>query len=299
MKFCLIYNKNSSSQNQLKFISKIYNKIKKKYFIDFFQTKTEKEASDIIKDLKKNKYNRLILAGGDGTVSFAINELIKNNYVLSKNFAIGYIPVGTANILKSELKIHYKINHIVTTLTSNNIKKANLIKINGKFFLLMASFGWDAQIVQSIKSPIKKILGKIIFIIKGFQKFLLMKNNKFKVLLNGEEIYADWVICCNSRYYAGNYSINNTNIFEERIVTFIVKDFTRIKLLYYIYVILFYGDLSIAKGVISSTSSSISFEKQFTNIPAQVDGDYLGSFNKVNIETTNKKINLIYGKIED
>ena len=295
MKFCLIYNKNSSSRNQSSFIKKIYKEIQKKYLIDFFETKTEQEASDIIKDLKKNKYDRLILAGGDGTVSFAINELFKNNYELSENFALGYIPGGTANILKSELKIHKKINLIAATLISDNIKKANLVKINDKFFLLMASSGWDAQIVQSIKSPVKKILGKIIFIIKCLQKFILMKNNKFKVLLNGEEIYADWVICCNSNYYAGHYSINNTNIFEDRIVTFIVKDFTRIKLLYFIYIILFYGDLSIAKGVISSSSRFISFEKQSTNIPVQIDGDYLGSFARVNIEASSKNINLICG----
>jgi len=295
MKFCLIYNKNSSSRNQSKFINKIYKEIQKKYLIDFFETKTEQEASDIIKDLKKNKYDRLILAGGDGTVSFAINELFKNNYELSENFALGYIPGGTANILKSELKIHKKINLIAATLISDNIKKANLVKINDKFFLLMASSGWDAQIVQSIKSPVKKILGKIIFITKCLQKFILMKNNKFKVLLNGEEIYADWVICCNSKYYAGHYSINNTNVFEDRIVTFIVKDFTRIKLLYFIYIILFYGNLSIAKGVISSSSRSISFEKQSTNIPVQADGDYLGSFARVNIEASSKNINLICG----
>ena len=70
---------------------------------------------------------------------------------------------------------------------------------------------------------------------------------------------------------------------------------TRIKLLYFIYIILFYGDLSIAKGVISSYSRSISFEKQSTNIPVQIDGDYLGSFAKVNIEASSKNINLICG----
>ena len=46
----------------------------------------------------------------------------------------------------------------------------------------MASSGWDAQIVQSIKSPVKKILGKIIFIIKCLQKFISMKNNKLQII---------------------------------------------------------------------------------------------------------------------
>ena len=295
MKFCLIYNQSASSQNQFGFVKKIYEEILKKHSIDFFKTRTEQEASDIINELKKNKYDRLILAGGDGTVSFAINELFKNNLELKESFALGYIPVGTANILKSELKIKKEINFLVKTLTSNNIKKANVVKINNNFFLLMASSGWDAQIIQSVKSPIKKILGKLIFVLKGLQKMILMKNNKFTVLLNGEKIDADWVICCNSKYYAGHYSINNSNIFENKIITFIIKDLTRIKLFYLIYIIIFYGDLSIAKGVISSSLQSVSFEKKYVNIPIQVDGNYLGSFDRVDIESVDKKINLISG----
>ena len=38
----------------------------------------------------------------------------------------------------------------------------------------MAGIGWDAKIVHSINSKIKKILGKIIFGIKVFQYFILM-----------------------------------------------------------------------------------------------------------------------------
>ena len=44
----------------------------------------------------------------------------------------------------------------------------------------MAGLGWDAQIVQSIDSSIKKIMGKLIFAIKGFEKFLFMRNKKIK-----------------------------------------------------------------------------------------------------------------------
>ena len=296
MKFCLIYNKNSSRGNKLKYVKKIYKEIKKKYLIDLYETKTEQEVSEIIKIIEKNKYDRLILAGGDGTVLSAINELFKFNEELSKRLVIGYIPCGTTNILKYELKIPKTINQIVEMLTSNKIKKVNLFKINDKFFLLMASSGWDAEIVKSIRSPIKKSLGKIIFIIKCLQKLILMKSNKIKVLLNGKVIYTDWIICSNAKYYAGHYSISNTNIFEDKIVIFIVKDINRIKLLYFIYIILFYGDLSFAKGVISTSSKSISLEKLSTNIPIQIDGDYIGSFAKVNIEASDKKINLIYGK---
>mgnify|MGYP001166793595 FL=1 len=106
MKICLIYNKKSSRGNRSIHVKKIYEEIKKRFIIDLYETKTEQEASDIIKNIQKNKYDRLILAGGDGTVLFAINEIIKFEDKFLASLVIGYIPCGTANILKHELKEH-------------------------------------------------------------------------------------------------------------------------------------------------------------------------------------------------
>ena len=224
MKFCLIYNKNSAGGRKSKFIKKISIEISKKHEVDLFETTSEKNASEIIKQFGNKKYDRLLVAGGDGSVSFAINELIQNNFDLPENFAIGYIPAGTANILQAELGMSKNIKKIANTLMSNNLEKTNLVKINDKHFILMAGLGWDAQIVQSINSSLKKILGKIIFGIKGFQKFIFMNNKKIKVSIDGENILADWVLCSNSKYYAGHHSINDTNIFDNKVVTYIFKD---------------------------------------------------------------------------
>ena len=66
------------------------------------------------------------------------------------NFAIGYIPAGTANLLQAELSITKKVDNVCDVLTSNNYKQSNLIKINENYFFLMAGIGWDAKIVHSI-----------------------------------------------------------------------------------------------------------------------------------------------------
>ena len=293
MKFCIIYNKKSAGGRKSKFIKKIYEEIQKNHQIVLFDTKSEKEASKIIKDVAMNKYNRLILAGGDGSVSFAVNELLKNNFDPPENFALGYIPAGTVNMLQAELNMKKKVSHIVKTLTSNKIQKANLVKINDKYFILMAGFGWDAQIVQSINPSIKKILGKIIFGIKGLQKFIFMNNNKIKVSVDNEEIYADWILCLNTKFYAGHYPIANTNIFENKIVSYIFKDLKRIKLLYYIYLIIFYGDLSKSTSVITKTSDHLILDGLENDIPIQIDGDDFGNHRRITILNSNKSLNLI------
>lgn len=293
MKFCLIYNKNSAGGRKSKFIKKISKEISKKHEIDLFETTSEKHASEIIKQFGNKKYDRLLVAGGDGSVSFAINELIQNNFDLPENFAIGYIPAGTANILQAELGMSKNIKKIANTLMSNNLEKTNLVKINDKHFILMAGLGWDAQIVQSINSSLKKILGKIIFGIKGFQKFIFMNNKKIKVSIGGENILADWVLCSNSKYYAGHHSINDTNIFDNKVVTYIFKDLKRTKLLYYIYLILIYGDLSRSKSIITKYNENLNLDGLGNLIPVQIDGDNFGNYEKIDISISKKKFNIL------
>ena len=293
MKYCLIYNKKSAGGKKSKFIKKIFDEIDKKHEIDLFETSSESHASEIIKEFKDKNYERLLVAGGDGSVSFAINELIKNNFELPSTFAIGYIPAGTANILQAELGMSNNIKKIANTLMSNNLEKTNLVRINEKYFILMAGLGWDAQIVQSINTTLKKFLGKIIFGIKGFQKFIFMDNKKIRVTIGNENILADWVLCSNSKYYAGHHSINDTNIFDNKVVTYIFKDLKRMKLLYYIFLIFIYGDLSRSNSIITRYDDNLHLDGLGSLIPIQIDGDNFGNFEKIDISISNKKFNIL------
>ena len=289
---CLIYNLNSSSGRKSIFINRILSKLKENISVDYFETKTINQAKKIFKNFNQKNYDRLIVAGGDGSVSFAINELIKNNFDFKDDFAIGYIPAGTANLLQAELSMKKKVDDIVNILVSNNYKSSNLVKINENYFFLMAGIGWDAKIVHSINSKIKKILGKIIFGIKGFQYFLFMNNKKLNVTFDGQFYQADWILSSNTKYYAGHHKINKTNIFEDKLVTYIFKDLTRINLLYSIFLIILNGDLSKNKNVITTYSQNITIEGNDL-IPVQIDGDNFGSYKKIHLNQSNKKMNFL------
>ena len=292
MLYCLIYNQNSSSGRTSKFINRVLSKLKENNSVEYFETKTINQAKKIFKNFNQKNYDRLIVAGGDGSVSFAINELIKNNFDFKDDFAIGYIPAGTANLLQAELSMNKKVDDIVNILVSNNYKSSNLVKINENYFFLMAGIGWDAKIVHSINSKIKKILGKIIFGIKGFQYFLFMNNKKLNVTFDGQFYQADWILSSNTKYYAGHHKINKTNIFENKIVTYIFKDLTRINLLYSIFLIILNGDLSKNKNVITTYSQNITIDGNDL-IPVQIDGDNFGSYKKIHLNLSNKKVNFL------
>ena len=130
-KFIIIFNQTNITDRKDKKVNKILELLKIDHEVEIFKSYTEVEAKDIYKNLKQKKFDRLIVAGGDGSFNLAINEIIKND--LNEKL-IGFIPIGTANILKFEAGINNKVNDIYNVLVSENFKKVNLAKINDRYF---------------------------------------------------------------------------------------------------------------------------------------------------------------------
>ena len=290
-KFIIIFNQTNITDRKDKKVNKILELLKIDHEVEIFKSYTEVEAEDIYKNLKQKKFDRLVVAGGDGSFNLAINEIIKND--LNEKL-IGFIPIGTANILKFEAGINNKVNDIYNVLVSENFKKINLAKINDRYFFLMAGIGFDSKIVKSVTNQLKKYLGKIIFILKGLQYFLFLKNNKMKIEIDNEEVLADWILCANSKYYAGSYNITKeTDIFDNKLIAFIFEDLTRIKLLQYIFLILTKGDLSSAKSIIKKDFEEIKIFRINDKLLSQVDGENCGFDERIKIKKTKKFVNLL------
>jgi diacylglycerol kinase (ATP) len=158
----------------------------------------------------------------------------------------------------------------------------------------MAGIGFDSEIVHSIDSQIKKYLGKIIFALKGLQHFIFLKNKKMKVNVDGKIIKADWVLVTNSKYYAGPHSITKkTNIFDNKVIAYIFEDLSRIKILYYLWLILSKGDLSRAKSIITKELDKLEIDKLENKVLSQIDGEDFGFEDKLIIRKSDKSFNLL------
>ena len=158
----------------------------------------------------------------------------------------------------------------------------------------MLGVGFDGTIVASIHSSIKKYLGKLIFVIKSLQYFLFLKNKRIEVSLDNKTYEANWVLITNARYYAGQYSISKkTNIFENGLITYVFQNLTRMNLMYYVMLVLFKGDLAGTKNIITSQAQKIKVTKTTEPLNTQLDGEYFGLQDEIQIEETDKYINFL------
>jgi diacylglycerol kinase (ATP) len=290
LKFCIVVNLGARKNKEL--LDRVIELLRNDHDVEVFKSKSKNTADDIFKSLSSKMFDRLVISGGDGSFNFAINKILQYPSLLEKK--IGYIPLGTANILQLETQIKKNTKAIVKVLTTGNTKKISLAKINNQFFFLMAGVGFDGEIVSSVDVGVKKYLGKVIFILKGIQHFLFLKNEKKEVLFNNEKIEADWVLSTNSKYYGGPHKITKiTDIFQNGLVTYIFKDLTRVKILYYLYLIFFYGELSKAKSIITTQSNYIKITRLKSDLIAQIDGELFSSKESFEIIKTDKFINLL------
>lgn len=291
LKFVAVLNSEKAKGKKLRLFNNIIEMVRKNHDIEVFKTESKDQAMALFRELSEKKFDRLIVGGGDGSINFAINEMISNK--LSDKL-LAYIPMGTANILQVETKIKKETHEIYNLLVSNKYKKINLGKVNDKYFFLMTGLGFDSKIIESIDENIKKKFGKLIFIYKSLLHFLLLKNKKFKISIDNEEMLVDWILCTNSKYYAGPYSItNDTNIFDKNIVIYIFKDLTRLKILHFVWLVLTKGDLSSAKSILKKNLGTLEITLNNYGHVSHVDGEICDYMKILKICKTDKVIKLL------
>jgi len=291
LKFVAVLNSEKAKGKKLRLFNDIIKMVGKNHDIEVFKTESKDQAMALFQELSEKQFDRLIVGGGDGSINFAINEMISNK--LSDKL-LAYIPMGTANILQVETKIKKETDEIYNLLVSNKYKKINLGKVNDKYFFLMTGLGFDSKIIASIDENIKKKFGKLIFIYKSFLHFLLLKNKKFKISIDNEEMLVDWILCTNSKYYAGPYSItNDTNIFDKNIVIYIFKDLTRLKILHFVWLVLTKGDLSSAKSILKKNLGTLEITLNNYDHISHVDGEICDYMKILKIHKTDQIIKLL------
>mgnify|MGYP001435955260 FL=1 len=282
-KIAIIYNPNAGSA-KIKKLLKIKERLSLKSSVTIYDTQKPGDATSIAKRECKN-FDIIVAAGGDGTINEVINGI-------DINTKLGIIPLGTANILAIEAGIKNDVKSICKSIEKGVTKKIYISNINNKKFFLMAGIGYDGDIVHKMKPSLKKIFGKAMFGFLGLLEFFKLKKYNIKVETESETAFGNWVLVTNSKYYAGPYKITkSTSIFNDSIVCYVFNDLSRLGFLYYIFLILFYGDLGRSTKITKIISKNIKISSK-EKINVQCDGEKYGNL-PIEINFSSESVNLL------
>ncbi len=162
--------------------------------------------------LDLNEVDRIIVYGGDGTIHRALPQ------ILSAGKPLAVLPGGTANVLAREIGIPLDLGPAADVATGETTRHAHLGLADGRYFLLMAGVGIDAEIVANVGRRLKSMLGTGAYWLAGLAGFWSHPFKTFEVSIDGAPETGTFLVVSNSRYYGGSLLLTpDASIFDDHL----------------------------------------------------------------------------------
>lgn len=269
--------------------------IKYGYRVQVYPTQQKGDATSII--LKEPEhYDLLVVAGGDGTLNEVITGVIKSN----KDIPIGLIPAGSMNDVGHSFRITSDIMSAARVAMTGRPFSMDVGRFNDKYFAYVAAFGAFTDISYTTSQKNKNVIGNLAYYLEGIKKLSDLKPRQIRVLYEDKVVEEEFLIglVTNSLYIGGFKNLNydktslNDGLFElllvkmprnilelEMIVSSLINYKINESLMYYI----------------QAPALTITSEKMEWTL----DGEYGGTYERVEIMNCNKAVKIICNSLED
>lgn len=166
-------------------------------------TKAPGHASEIAREYS-NKYPglRIYAVGGDGTM----NEVLQG--MVGSGSCLGILPAGTGNDFLKNFCPLMNPSELLPLLVKADPIPVDVCKINDKYFLNIASVGFDADVVANTQhlKRLPYMQGKIAYIGGILLSLIRLKNVKATFFIDDEKIEMPGMLLsafANGRFYGG------------------------------------------------------------------------------------------------
>ena len=220
-KAMVIINPTSGGEQALNYKEKIENKAKE--YFEVVETRiTEKalDATHFAEEAAKEKYEAVIVFGGDGTVNEVISGIAEKEYIPK----LGIIPGGTGNLITKLVQIDQDIDKAIESLDFNLTNKIDIGKANDHYFWYIFSVGSLPEAIHNVEIEDKTKFGMFAYAINTVKS--VIRDEVFNIKVETEngnyEGDASQVLVLLSNYFA------DKKIFDENKVGYanilILKD---------------------------------------------------------------------------
>jgi len=240
--------------------------------VELHWTQQRGSALQLARQAVEAQAEAAIAVGGDGTVNEVLNGLI------GSTLHLGVIPLGTANCFAHESGIPVNPAKAARMLLESRPRRIHLGKAGETYFLLMASVGFDAEVVDRLSSTLKQRLGKLAYILTALRLFFQYRPPRLRLVVDGQEQLEGYgVVIGNTRYYGGRFQITPQAGYDKEELDVCLFQSPGVRaLMRYAWGILNGSRHLKYKDVVYRKTKRVSVESLSSAAPVQIDGDPLG-----------------------
>ena len=210
-KYLIIVNPISGDKDKSGLLEKIklfFEDSKSEWVI--YETTGEKDIEAIQQLFFDNKPERVVVAGGDGTIKMVV-EALENEDVI-----YGLIPAGSANGFATDLNIPTENEDALRIAFHNPYTVIDIVEINGMKSLHLSDIGLNALLVKNYEnSDSRGKLGYLQQVIPTLKE----ADDAFKISIEADSASvkcdAKMVVFANSQKYGTGVVINPIGVIDD------------------------------------------------------------------------------------
>lgn len=180
--------------------------------------KKDTNFKKLIESIKKRSPELVLVGGGDGTISDAVD------YLAGSSIQVGVLPLGTTNNFARSLGLPLELNDTIAAIRRGKISNVDLGKIGKEYFVNVAGIGVSAQIAKHVTNEQKKRYGRFAYAITGVAQ--LIRHKPFMATIEDKDselqlhLETHQIIIANGRYHAGREIAKDAKIDNRELIIF-------------------------------------------------------------------------------
>jgi diacylglycerol kinase family enzyme len=214
-------------------------------------------------------FDAIVAAGGDGTISAVVNGLG------GRAVPFGVLPLGSANVLAREIRLPRAPEALASLITTGPVSPIWLGRVGERAFVMMASAGFDSEIVAALSPELKRRVGRLAFAWGFLVRLWHCPACELTVRADGVEYRAAAVVAAKGRHYAGPFVVAPGADLAEPVLELVLLDRRgRWAMLRYATALFLgrvprLGDIAIVRARQASVAGNRA-------LPVQADGEIVG-----------------------
>lgn len=254
---------------------------KRNYGFKLFKTTGERDKENIISLIKKNKPLRVLVAGGDGTISLVAE------CILGTDICLGILPAGSANGMAVNFGIPETLPEQIEIAFSDCTLEVDALFINDKLCLHIADLGINAELIKNYESS--GIRGKLGYFLQSIPT-IFNSESPFNFSIETDEGIVEktgiLLAIANANKFGTGATINpNGRMNDGKFEILVFKNLDFIEIFKTI------QDKPEMSSdfvhAISTNKAKITTKKE---VPFQIDGEFIGEINHIDAVITNEKL---------
>lgn len=227
----------------------------------------------------------VVAVGGDGTINETANGLAGSATRLL------VVPHGTGNVFADEIGLPGTVDGCLALLSGGNTIEISLARVDGRYFVLLASAGFDAEVLERMGHRGKNVLGIGAYLLAGARHLLRTQPTMWVEFAGRERIEVQSVIVSRGRKYGGGVTIAPAgNLSSASFQVVALRKAGRLAIVRFALDAL-RGKHTASPSVLVREATALFVRSKFPSA-AQVDGEYLGPL-PVRFEMTDTRLRIV------